>query len=72
MTDAEVARTADLILEINRRHALVVVEHDMSFIRRIAKKITVLHQGAIIREDTPERIMSDPFIQQIYLGKKPH
>jgi branched-chain amino acid transport system ATP-binding protein/urea transport system ATP-binding protein len=44
----------------------------MSFIRRIAKKVTVLHQGAIIREDTPERIMSDPFIQQIYLGKKPH
>ena len=72
MSDAEVARTADLILEINRRHALVVVEHDMSFIRRIAKKVTVLHQGAIIREDTPERIMSDPFIQQIYLGKKPH
>ncbi|QSN64298.1 ABC transporter ATP-binding protein [Caballeronia sp. M1242] len=72
MSDLEVARTAELILEINRRHALVVVEHDMSFIRRIAKTVTVLHQGAIVREDTPERIMSDPFIQQIYLGKKPH
>ena len=71
MSDAEVARTADLILDINRRHALVVVEHDMSFIRRIAKTVTVLHQGAIIREDTPDRIMSDPLIQQIYLGKKP-
>ncbi|KMY85931.1 Urea ABC transporter, ATPase protein UrtD [Candidatus Paraburkholderia calva] len=72
MSDAEVVRTAELILEINRRHALVVVEHNMSFIRRIAKTVTVLHQGTIIREDTPDRIMSDPFIQQIYLSKKPH
>ena len=72
MSDAEVARTAELILEINRQHALVVVEHDMNFIRMIARKVTVLHQGAVIREDTPDRIMSDPLIQQIYLGKKPH
>ncbi|WP_322050644.1 ABC transporter ATP-binding protein [Paraburkholderia bannensis] len=71
MSDAEVDRTAELILEINRHHALVVVEHDMGFIRKIAKKVTVLHQGAIIREDTPENIMRDPFVQQIYLGKKP-
>ncbi|MEK6418296.1 ABC transporter ATP-binding protein [Paraburkholderia bannensis] len=71
MSDAEVERTAELILEINRNHALVVVEHDMGFIRKIAKKVTVLHQGAVVREDTPENIMSDPFIQQIYLGKKP-
>ncbi|CAN7441377.1 ATP-binding cassette domain-containing protein [Variovorax sp. LjRoot290] len=72
MSDGEVARTAELILEINQRHALVVVEHDMNFIRMIAKKVTVLHQGAIIKEDSPDRIMSDPLIQQIYLGKKPH
>jgi branched-chain amino acid transport system ATP-binding protein len=72
MSDAEVERTAELILEINCQHALVVVEHDMGFIRMIAKKVTVLHQGAVIKEDTPDRIMSDPLIQQIYLGKKPH
>lgn len=72
MSDAEVARTAELILEINRQHALVVVEHDMSFIRMIAKKVTVLHQGQVIREDTPDRIMADPLVQQVYLGKKPH
>jgi len=72
MSDGEVARTAELILEINRQHALVVVEHDMNFIRMIARKVTVLHQGAIVREDTPDRIMSDPLVQQIYLGKKPH
>ena len=72
MSEAEVARTAELILEINRQHAVVVVEHDMNFIRMIARKVTVLHQGAILREDTADRIMSDPLIQQIYLGKKPH
>ena len=71
MSDAEVARTAALIQGINRRHALVVVEHDMAFIRMIAKTVTVLHQGQIVKEDTPDRIMSDPMVQQIYLGKKP-
>ena len=71
MSDAEVERTAALILELNKRHALVVVEHDMNFIRAIARTVTVLHQGAIIREDTADKIMSDPMIQQIYLGKKP-
>jgi branched-chain amino acid transport system ATP-binding protein/urea transport system ATP-binding protein len=72
MSDAEVARTAELILEINRQHALVVVEHDMNFIRMIARKVTVLHQGAIIKEDTADAVMSDPLIKQIYLGKKAH
>ena len=72
MSDGEVARTAELILEINRRHALVVVEHDMSFIRMIAKKVTVLHQGQVIRDGAPDTIMGDPLVQQIYLGKKAH
>lgn len=72
MSDAEVVRTAELILEINRQHALVVVEHDMSFIRMIAKKVTVLHQGQVLREGAPDAIMNDPLVQQIYLGKKPH
>ena len=44
----------------------------MSFIRMIAKKVTVLHQGQVIREDTPDKIMADPLVQQIYLGRKPH
>ena len=72
MSEAEVVRTAELIRDINREHALVVVEHDMNFIRMIAKTVTVLHQGAVVREDTPDRIMSDPLVQQIYLGKKTH
>jgi branched-chain amino acid transport system ATP-binding protein len=70
MSDEEVRRTADLILEINRRHAIVVVEHDMNFIRMIAKTVTVLHQGQIIKEDTADGVMNDPMVRQIYLGKK--
>jgi branched-chain amino acid transport system ATP-binding protein/urea transport system ATP-binding protein len=72
MSDIEVEKTAELIVEVNRTHAMVVVEHDMAFIRKIARTITVFHQGAVIREGAPDSIMSDPVIQQIYLGKKVH
>jgi branched-chain amino acid transport system ATP-binding protein len=70
MSDEEVQRTADLILEVNKHHALVVIEHDMNFIRVIAKQVTVLHQGQIIKEGTAEEVMSDGLVRQIYLGKK--
>jgi branched-chain amino acid transport system ATP-binding protein len=70
MSDEEVQRTADLILEINKRHAIVVVEHDMNFIRMIATKVTVLHQGQIIKEDTADEVMRCPTVREIYLGKK--
>lgn len=72
MSEAEVDRTAELILEIRRDHALVVVEHDMNFVRMLGSKITVLHQGAVVREDLPDAILRDPFIQEIYLGRKAH
>jgi branched-chain amino acid transport system ATP-binding protein/urea transport system ATP-binding protein len=72
LSDEEVDHTAALILELNRTHALVVVEHDMAFIRKIARQVTVLHQGAVIREDTADNILRDPLVQQIYLGKKAH
>ena len=69
MTQDEVARTAELILEINRERAIIVVEHDMQFIRMIADRVTVLHRGAIFVEDTKDRIMADPRVRDIYLGK---
>ena len=69
MTQDEVARTAELILEINRERAIIVVEHDMQFIRMIADRATVLHRGAIFVEDTKDRIMADPRVRDIYLGK---
>ena len=69
MTHDEVARTAELIREINRTHALIVVEHDMQFVRMIARTVTVMHQGAVLVEDTMDRILEDSTVRDVYLGK---
>lgn len=70
MTHEEVLRTAALIREINQTHALIVVEHDMQFIRMIARTVTVFNQGAILVEDDVERVMADPAVRDVYLGKQ--
>ena len=70
MTDEEVDRLVKLIVELNRRHALVVVEHDMQFIRRIAKTVTVFHQGAVMIEGDVADIMSNQRVRDVYLGKQ--
>lgn len=69
MTHEEVERTADLIEQISKTRALIVVEHDMQFIRMIAKKVTVLHQGAVLIEDDVARVLEDPRVRDVYLGK---
>lgn len=69
MTHDEVDRTAELILEINKKRALVVVEHDMQFIKKIAKTVTVLHQGAVLIEDDVRTALQDTRVQDVYLGK---
>ncbi|MGY8678890.1 ATP-binding cassette domain-containing protein [Bradyrhizobium sp. UFLA05-153] len=70
MTHEEVNKTAELVREINRTKALIVVEHDMQFIRMIAKQVTVFNQGSVLVEDTVENIMRDPQVRDIYLGKQ--
>lgn len=70
LTHEEVLKTAQLIREINRSKALIVVEHDMQFIRMIAKQVTVFNQGSILVEDTVENIMRNPLVRDIYLGKQ--
>ncbi|SNR33229.1 ATP-binding cassette domain-containing protein [Puniceibacterium sediminis] len=69
MTHDEVERTAELILEINRKRALIVVEHDMQFIKMIAKTVTVLHQGAVLIEDDVATVLQDSRVRDVYLGK---
>ena len=69
MSAEETGRTAELILELNRRHTIVVVEHDMQFIRALASKVTVFHQGRVLVEDEVERVLADPRVQDVYLGK---
>lgn len=70
MTDEETLLTAELIREINRTAALVIVEHDMNFIRAIADKVTVFHRGKILIEDTMDVISADPTVRDVYLGHK--
>ena len=69
MSAEETRRTADLIRELNREHAIVVVEHDMQFIRAIARTVTVFHQGRVLMEDAADRVFSDPRVRDVYLGK---
>ena len=70
MTHDEVYRTAELVREINRSKALIVVEHDMQFIRMIAKQVTVFNQGSVLVEDSVANIMRNPQVRDIYLGKQ--
>lgn len=72
MTDEEVGRTAELIKAINQRCALIVVEHDMSFIRMIAKTVTVFDRGQVLMEDRVDRVLADPRVRDVYLGKRIH
>jgi urea ABC transporter ATP-binding protein UrtD len=70
MTHEEVHKTAELVREINRTKALIVVEHDMQFIRMIADRVTVFNRGSILVEDSVENIMRNPLVRDIYLGKQ--
>jgi branched-chain amino acid transport system ATP-binding protein len=69
MSDEETGQTADLIREINKDATIVVVEHDMQFIRQIAHTVTVFHQGRIILEDSFDRVLADPTVREVYLGR---
>ncbi|HQT79930.1 MAG TPA: ATP-binding cassette domain-containing protein [Rhodopila sp.] len=70
MNHAEVLRTAELIREINRTQALVVVEHDMQFIRMIASTVTVFNQGRVLMEDDVGHVLADQRVRDVYLGKQ--
>lgn len=69
MSDEETVLTADLIREINKQMTIVVVEHDMQFIRRIARNVTVFHQGRILMEDSFDKVAADPVVREVYLGR---
>lgn len=70
MTHDEVVRTAELIKEINQSATMIVVEHDMQFIRMIANQVTVFHQGAVLIEDTMDVVSKDPRVREVYLGHR--
>ena len=70
MTLDEVESTAALIRDINQTYSIIVVEHDMQFIRMIAETVTVFHQGKILAEDQVDNIMRNPAVRDVYLGKQ--
>jgi len=69
MTDAETAQTAILLREIAQDHSVVVVEHDMAFVRELGVKVTVLHEGAVLAEGPLDHVSADPRVIEVYLGR---
>jgi len=69
MTHQEMDRTAELLSRLAGRHTVVVVEHDMDFVRAIARKVTVLHQGRVLAEGSMEAVQNDPRVVEVYLGE---
>jgi urea transport system ATP-binding protein len=69
MSDEETERTAELFLSLAGEHSLVVVEHDMAFVGRIARKVTVLHEGAVLAEGALAEVQEDPRVIEVYLGR---
>jgi urea transport system ATP-binding protein len=69
MTDAETAQTAILLREIAKDHSVVVVEHDMTFVRELGVKVTVLHEGSVLAEGPLDVVSADPRVIEVYLGR---
>ena len=71
MSDAETARTAELLNELRGKHSIMVVEHDMGFVTEIAQqgKVTVLHEGAVLAEGTMQQVQADERVIEVYLGR---
>ncbi|MGD1083943.1 MAG: urea ABC transporter ATP-binding protein UrtD [Verrucomicrobiota bacterium] len=70
MSDEETRKTGELLLRLEGKHSIIVIEHDMTFVRQIARKVTVLHQGTILCEGTVEKIQNDERVIEVYLGRK--
>lgn len=68
MSVREREQTADLLNRISDGRSIIVIEHDMEFVRRIARKVTVMHQGKILAEGTMDKVQSDPKVIEVYLG----
>ena len=69
MTDAETRQTAELLKEINRDRTVVVVEHDMTFVRDLGVKVTVLHEGGVIAEGSIDDVSANERVVEVYLGR---
>jgi urea transport system ATP-binding protein len=69
MTDAETMTTAELLKDIAKDHTVVVVEHDMEFVRRLGVKVTVLHEGSVLAEGSIDEVSANERVVEVYLGR---
>ncbi len=69
MTDAETEQTAELLRQIAGQHSVVVVEHDMAFVRALGVKVTVLHEGSVLAEGSLDHVQNDQRVIEVYLGR---
>lgn len=69
MTGEEVEQTAKLLTSLAGKHSVIVVEHDMAFVRSIARTVTVLHQGSVLAEGTMDQVQNNPKVIEVYLGE---
>jgi urea transport system ATP-binding protein len=70
MTDEETHKTGELLLSLEGKHSIIVIEHDMAFVRQIARKVTVLHQGHVLCEGSVDEVQNDERVKEVYLGRK--
>lgn len=71
MTAQETEKTAELLTSLAGERTVVVVEHDMEFVRSIARTVTVLHQGSVLAEGTMDQVQNNPAVVEVYLGEEP-
>jgi urea transport system ATP-binding protein len=70
MTDEETHKTGELLMSLAGKHSIIVIEHDMVFVRQIARKVTVLHQGTVLCEGSVDAVQNDERVVEVYLGRK--
>ncbi len=69
MTDAETERTAAMLVAISGSRSVVVVEHDLEFVRALGRRVTVLHEGSVLSEGSVDHVQNDPRVIEVYLGR---
>jgi urea transport system ATP-binding protein len=69
MSDSETEQTAELLCDINQTRSIVVVEHDMAFVRALDVRVTVLHEGSVLSEGSIDHVSADPRVVEVYLGR---
>lgn len=68
LTDEETENVGNLLINLAESHSIIVIEHDMEFVRQIAKNVTVLHQGSVLCQGTMDEVQNDPKVIEVYLG----